>query len=162
MWRTVSINMKMIINITVLGIMIRLSISDIRDRHISKAGLSVWAVLVVIYQTVCLYQGSIYLEEIGMGIGLGFVFLFISWITDEAVGYGDSVAIMILGGLLGFWSIAENLAWAFLINGMWAIGLITVQRVRRKKMTKEMKMIPFLPFLTMGYVFVLIGQGGAL
>lgn len=162
MWGTVSIDMEMIINIMVLAIMIRLSASDIRYREISKTGLALWAILVVVYQAVRLYQGSIHLTETGMGAGIGFLFLLISWITDEAVGYGDSVAIMILGGLLGFWSMAENLAWAFFINGMWAIGLITVQWVKRKKLTKEMKMIPFLPFLTIGYVFVLIEQGGVL
>lgn len=157
-----SISMKMIINIIVLAIMIRLSVSDIRDRQISKTGLTLWAILVIVYQAVSLYQGRIHLTETSMGAGIGVIFLLISWITDEAVGYGDSVAIMILGGLLGFWSMAENLAWAFFINGMWAIGLITVQWVKRKKLTKERKMIPFLPFLTIGYVFVLVEQGGAL
>ena len=41
------------------------------------------------------------------GIGVGVLFLLVSKVTEEAIGYGDSVAIMILGGYLGFWKLWE-------------------------------------------------------
>lgn len=48
------------------------------------------------------------------GIGVGVLFLLVSKVTEEAIGYGDSVAIMILGGYLGFWKVVGVLAAAFL------------------------------------------------
>lgn len=152
--------MKNTMSIVVLGILIRLSVSDIKDRTISKTGLFLWGILTIVYQAVRLYYGNVHLEEIIRGVGIGAIFLIISWLTDEAIGYGDSVAIMILAGLLGFWGVAENLAWTFFINGIWTIGLVTIQWM--KKRTNEIKSIPFIPFLTIGYVFVIIEQGGVL
>lgn len=152
--------MKNMMSMVVLGILIWLSVSDIKDRTISKTGLCLWGILTIGYQAVRLYYGNVRLEEIIGGVGTGAIFLIISWLTDEAIGYGDSVAIMILAGLLGFWGVAENLAWTFFINGMWTIGLVTIQWM--KKGTNKIKPMPFIPFLTIGYVFVLIEQGGTL
>ena len=47
------------------------------------------------------------LAGICAGIGVGVLFLLVSKVTEEAIGYGDSVAIMILGGYLGFWKLWE-------------------------------------------------------
>mgnify|MGYP000600478300 CR=1 FL=1 len=53
------------------------------------------------------------LAGICAGIGVGVLFLLVSKVTEEAIGYGDSVAIMILGGYLGFWKVVGVLAAAF-------------------------------------------------
>ena len=76
----------------------------------------------------------------------GILFLWISKITNEAIGYGDSLAILILGIYLGIWGLLEVLMTAFFILGI--IGLICVVIKRKKKGLA----FPFYPFLTVGYL----------
>ena len=73
-------------------------------------------------------------------------------VTEEAIGYGDSVAIMILGGYLGFWKVVGVLAAAFFTSGVCSVILAFRGRV---------KTMPFFPFLTLGYILMLAEQGGA-
>lgn len=61
----------------------------------------------------------------------GILFLWISKITNEAIGYGDSLAILILGIYLGIWGLLEVLMTAFFILGI--IGLICVVIKRKRK-----------------------------
>ena len=62
------------------------------------------------------------------------------------IGYGDSLAILILGIYLGIWGLLEVLMTAFFILGI--IGLICVVIKRKKKGLA----FPFYPFLTVGYL----------
>ena len=87
------------------------------------------------------------------GAMVGAIFVMISKLTKEAIGYGDSFAIIILGIYLGIWGLLEVLVSAFLVLGV--IGLFTF--VLQKK--RGNWSLPFFPFLTVGYLFsVLIGR----
>lgn len=77
---------------------------------------------------------------------LGVVFLGISKITGEAIGYGDSLAILILGIYLGIWGVLEVLATAFFFLGV--LGVICIVLGKKKKQLA----FPFYPFLTAGYL----------
>ena len=82
-----------------------------------------------------------------LGGGLiGMIFIGISKITREAIGYGDSLAILILGIYLGVWGLLEVLATSFFILGILALGCVTLRR-------KKSLAFPFYPFLTVGYLF---------
>lgn len=87
------------------------------------------------------------------GALVGGVFVGISKLTKEAIGYGDSFAIMILGVYLGLWGLLEVLASAFLVLGI--LGIFTfVLRKQRGNWA-----LPFFPFLTIGYLLsVLFGR----
>lgn len=78
----------------------------------------------------------------GMGIALGLCFCGISKLTKEAIGYGDSIGILILGIYLGVFSLVAVLFPAFLLAGF--LGWL----YQRKKKSK--KAIPFFPFLLIG------------
>ena len=91
-------------------------------------------------------DGKCRLEIVGAGGLSGILFLWISKITNEAIGYGDSLAILILGIYLGIWGLLEVLMTAFFILGI--IGLICVVIKRKKKGLA----FPFYPFLTVGYL----------
>ena len=108
------------------------------------------------------YQIRVFLEKmeqtnvddlagICAGIGVGVLFLLVSKVTEEAIGYGDSVAIMILGGYLGFWKVVGVLAAAFFTSGVCSVILAFRGRV---------KTMPFFPFLTLGYILMLAEQRG--
>lgn len=79
---------------------------------------------------------------------LGGVFLLLSKCTKESLGYADSWLIFNLGLYLGIWKLSVILCTAFLGAGMWAAVLLV-----RKKGRKES--IPFIPFLTAGYLGVI-------
>ena len=63
-----------------------------------------------------------------------------------------TLAIMILGGYLGFWKVVGVLAAAFFTSGVCSVILAFRGRV---------KTMPFFPFLTLGYILMLAEQGGA-
>lgn len=139
--------------VIVLAFLMILSVMDWRTRHIPRKILWIWSILGIIYLMVLWNCGKPDWLERCMGLGIGVLFLGVSRITNEAIGYGDSVVVFILGGFLGFWKLAEMLAGAFFISGICAIVLVS---------TRRGKTMPFLPFLTFGYLIVLAEQGGAL
>ena len=153
-------NINRMVDIVVLVILTGLSVSDIRNKKVSRKVLTLWGILTVFWKIVDFYQIRVFLEKmeqtnvdgICAGIGVGVLFLLASKVTEEAIGYGDSVAIMILGGYLGFWKVVGVLAAAFFTSGVCSVILAFRGRV---------KTMPFFPFLTLGYILMLAEQGGA-
>ena len=154
-------NINRMVDIFVLVILTGLSVSDIRNKKVSRKVLTLWGILTVFWKIVDFYQIRVFLEKmeqtnvedlvgICAGIGVGVLFLLVSKVK-EAIGYGDSVAIMILGGYLGFWKVVGVLAVAFFTSGVCSVILAFRGRV---------KTMPFFPFLTLGYILMLAEQGG--
>lgn len=153
-------NINRMVDIVVLVILTGLSVSDIRNKKVSRKVLTLWGILTVIWKIVDFYQIRVFLEKmeqtdnlvgICAGIGVGVLFLLASKVTEEEIGYGDSVAIMILGGYLGFWKVVGVLAAAFFTSGVCSVILAFRGRV---------KTMPFFPFLTLGYILMLAEQRG--
>ena len=153
-------NINRMVDIVVLLILTGLSVSDIRNKKVSRKVLTLWGLLTVFWKIVDFYQIRVFLEKmeqtnvgdlagICAGIGVGVLFLLVSKVTEEAIGYGDSVAIMILGGYLGFWKVVGVLAAAFFTSGVCSVILAFRGRV---------KTMPFFPFLTLGYILMLAEQ----
>lgn len=151
-------NINRMVDIVVLLILTGLSVSDIRNKKVSRKVLTLWGILTVIWKIVDFYQIRVFLEKMEQtnvddlaGIGVGVLSLLVSKVTEEAIGYGDSVAIMILGGYLGFWKVVEVLAAAIFTSGVCSVILAFRGRV---------KTMPFFPFLTLGYILMLAEQRG--
>ena len=87
------------------------------------------------------------------GIAVGALFLLVSRITREGMGYGDSWAIFILGIYLGIWKLLEALSAAFLFLGAAAVICLLI-----KKMSRKYK-LPFVPFLAIGYLCSILTGG---
>lgn len=130
-------NINRMVDIFVLFMLTWLSVSDIRNKKVSGRALTLWGILTVFWKIVDFNQIR--------------VFLLVSKVTEEAIGYGDSVAIMILGGYLGFWKVVGVLAAAFFTSGVCSVILAFRGRV---------KTMPFFPFLTLGYILMLAEQRG--
>ena len=151
-------NINRMVDIVVLLILTGLSVSDIRNKKVSRRVLTLWGILTVFWKIVDFYQIRVFLEKMEQtnvddlaGIGVGVLSLLVSKVTEEAIGYGDSVAIMILGGYLGFWKVVGVLAAAFFTSGVCSVILAFRGRV---------KTMPFFPFLTLGYILMLAEQRG--
>lgn len=130
-----------------------LSILDIRFRKMPVWLLSVGGVSVIAYQIWKMIEGTaIPLPLIVTGAVVGILFLGISKVTREALGYGDGLVILILGLYLGFWNLTIVLMITFFAAFVIALLLMISKRNRRKLA------MPFVPFLCIGYaVFVLMG-----
>ncbi len=85
----------------------------------------------------------------------GALFFLVSKGTREQFGYGDSFGILILGLMTGFWQALWALAAAFFLLLLAVIPLLVVKKMSRKAS------LPFFPFLTGGYLILLVSEGGA-
>ena len=85
------------------------------------------------------------------GAAVGVLFIFMSKVTKEGIGYGDSLGIFVLGMYLGVWSLLEVLSGAFFLLAISAAVLLAGKRMSRKCA------LPFYPFLTIGYALWMIG-----
>lgn len=83
------------------------------------------------------------------GIAVGIVFLIVSKLTDEALGYGDSWMILLLGIYLGVWDLLWLLSIAFLLSAIMAAIVLFKNKWSRKAA------FPFVPFLAVSYMGVL-------
>ena len=109
-------NINRMVDIVVLLILIGLSVSDIRNKKVSRKVLTVgmvvaevtlWGILTVFWKIVDFYQIRVFLEKmeqtnvddlvgICAGIGVGVLFLLVSKVTEEAIGYGGTCLLKIL------------------------------------------------------------------
>lgn len=80
------------------------------------------------------------------GILLGVTFLLVSKVTKEAIGYGDSALILILGVLIGLWQMLLVLVIALLSAAVFSMFVLVLKRMSRKKQ------FPFVPFLLWGFI----------
>lgn len=131
----------------VLILLILCSISDIRRRGVYTWILVAMSLLLTLY---CIFYQQ---EEVWIvlgGIGVGLLFLFISRISREAIGYADSWLILLLGGYLGICDILILLTVAFVVVGLFGLVGLAVRRLKRASS------MPFIPFLTIAYLGVIL------
>ncbi len=133
-----------------MGILVNLSIADICSRKISVY-LLVFCNLTALGYQILIEKGDIWLILGGVGVGL--LFLVISRITREGIGYGDSWTILIMGIYLGIWELLGVLLTAFLI-----LGVVSALCLGVKKMSRKYR-LPFLPFLAAGYLCSILTGG---
>lgn len=133
-----------------LCIMLFVSVGDVKDRKISVYILLMSAAASILYHCV---KQDMNIWNIAGGALIGGGFLFVSRITEEGIGYGDSLSILVLGIYLGFWKILMVLSLTFFLILYVSVPLLCI-----KKMSRTYT-LPFLPFLTGGYLFLLLTGG---
>lgn len=126
-----------------------LAVEDFRYHKVSMHWLIVMGGLASIYQVLGKENTMLALT---VGLGIGGIFLVISFITREAIGYGDSILICILGIYVGGTELMEILMIAWGLSGLTAMIILV-----RKNFTKS-AVLPFIPFLAAGYGIVSLGK----
>jgi len=91
---------------------------------------------------------SLYDRIFGLVLGMGIVLL--SRITKGKIGEGDGLVLCVTGLGLGFWCNLELFALALMIAAAFSIVLLILRLAGRKQS------IPFIPFLFISYIFLLI------
>ena len=79
-----------------------LAVADVRKKRLPLL-LLLSGGFFIIAQSFC--DRDISVISLAAGGMTGVLFLFVSMITKEAFGYGDSILILIMGTFLGFWDI---------------------------------------------------------
>ena len=145
----------MLWNLIFILYLILLSFFDIRSRQLPVSLLFSIVPFIIFYHVVgtkistafsFLTPCTLSLPLIVAGILVGIFFLFLSKVTHEAFGYGDSILILLLGSILGLWNLLSLLIIAFSLAASFSIFMLILKRFSRKSA------FPFVPFLTVAYI----------
>lgn len=134
-------------NLAVFGFLIYSSVSDMRTRKIPSGILIFMSVFVFLFRVEEFGQNMIAMVS---GVLIGGVFWMISAFTKEAIGYGDSWMILLLGGYLGGKEVLELITVAFFLAGGVSLAGLLLGK------WKHNFSIPFIPFLTAAYIWVVL------
>lgn len=88
------------------------------------------------------------------GICLGAGLWIVSWVTREAVGYGDGLIVAACGAALGLGKTLWILMLALCFSGAWSGILLAFRRARRGDC------FPFVPFLLAAQLCVAVMERG--
>ena len=122
-------------------------VSDLRLRRVRTLLLLLSTILVLLF---CIFFTKESLWSVLGGVVVGLLFLGISYITKEDMGYADSWLILVLGAYLGLARLTLLLSLSFLGAALLALVGISLKWWRRNGS------IAFIPFLTVAYIGVML------
>lgn len=133
-------------NVAVLGMLAMCSTQDIKTKRIHVNPILAFGILGVLFHILWRIPS---MESLLLGMVVGAVILLLSILTGGKIGAGDGVLLMVTGIYLGLEQNLQLFFWGLMLCGLWALGLIVLQRSSRKDR------IPFVPFLLAAYVGML-------
>ena len=124
------------------------SVLDLKNKthKISFSYFFICMLLSIAMMLVC--NRTIWKESV-FGLLIGILFLFFSKITEEGIGYGDSLSLMIIGLLNGWQTELKVLCFSVFFGAFVAMFLVVKNRFQR------CGKMPFLPVLAFSYFVVL-------
>ncbi len=138
--------------IAAVAVMTVLSIYDIRSRRIPVAGFAILFIMSVLYRMAT--DGSnVYIPDLVWGIVPGLLMMGLSLVTEQKVGTGDGILILILGLGMGPVRCVYVLAGAMVLCCVFCGVLLLIHRAGRNTQ------IPFVPFITLGMGVMAIACG---
>ncbi len=123
-----------------------IAIGDIKYRKISAAMVLLGGVITGV--TVVLEYQGLFVHAVGML--MGGVFLLVSKWSKEAIGWGDSIVMLLVGIAWGVEGFMVCMMIAFLLCATYG-GLQVIRKKADKKTT-----VPLFPFLLLGYFGMLL------
>lgn len=123
------------------------AIMDWKTKKIALPLLGVYMIAGVIWRMVV---GNESIVSLGIGMLLGGGLLLISYVTREAVGYGDGLLLLVTGCILGAEKNFILFFCALVLSAFYSAFLLLIKRVKR---THE---LAFVPFLFMAYTGMVI------
>lgn len=132
------------------------SIHDIRTRSVPMVWLVIGGACAVLVGGSRVYLGTTSVWNLLVALSPGALLLALSWLTRQQIGYGDGIAVSILGIMLGSPGIYLALMLALVLSSLWSIGILATRRGNRHTQ------LPWLPFLAAGVVITALIGGGAM
>lgn len=140
--------------ITILWLAV-LSVCDIKRKRVPLwllwAGM-IFAAAISLYGGI---KGEINILQLCKSLIPGTVLLILAGATEKA-GYGDGIIVMVLGLVAGYEICLYTLVAGLVFIALFSGGLLIAKKAKRN--TK----IPFVPFLTAGWLLTLCGKWGVL
>ena len=127
----------------IMAIMLIHSITDIKYKKVRFELTLVGLIIGLLFIILDIWKGIFPYEKVG-GILFGIACLIFGKITNEAIGYGDGMILLMLGLFYHTEQIFIVIFWASLFAIIVALFLMIIFQKNRKY---EM---PFVPFLTLG------------
>lgn len=134
------------VELILLGSLVVLSLMDLRTRKIPLIPVLVLGIICLIYR---IWSG-VSLGEVAAGIIPGGVLLSVSAVTEESIGYGDGLVLVVFGLLCGVAKTVAVLGMALVLAALVSMVLLVLKRAGRKTE------LPFLPCLCSGYLLFLL------
>ena len=119
------------------------TVSDIKTKKILVWSAWVFGIFGFVYGFVG--NGLSLLQGL-MALLPGIIFIAISKITKESMGYGDGIIVLVMGVYISLQKIVGSLMIALIFAAVWS-GILLV--FFRKKKHDE---FPFVPFVLLGYL----------
>lgn len=140
--------------VVTLGLLICMSIQDIRKKQISLWLLMTMAGFSVVMAIIGGWleneiKKQIFVRAL-LGILPGGIMVLFGKLSGGALGEGDGYTTVTLGIQLGIFSVIECLLQGMVLSGIYSGILLLTGKGNRKDT------IPFLPFLTAGYAIFLV------
>lgn len=140
--------MCQVANWSVLILLAVTSVIDWRKREIPMSLLFVMSAGITIFAIYC-KDVTIWYRLAGGALGI--MLFVVSAVTKEAIGYGDSWTILLLGVHLGIFRVLQLLFVASLLAVLFAVFYLWVRKWDRNTT------LPFVPFLAIAYLGVMFG-----
>lgn len=135
-----------ILKLGLLAFLAAAAFADLHSRSLNLIMLCISFTAGFLLQTVL---GQLSVWEILGGSALGGASAAVSFLSSQAIGYGDSFAIGVCGAWLGLFESIFLLLCAFLIMAVFGIVMLALKKAKPKDS------LPFMPFLLAGYIAVL-------
>lgn len=136
-----------IADLIVFVLLVACSVSDWRKKTIPYASLVVLGMAVLALAVLC--DATSTRMRIS-GALMGIMFLLISKCTHEAIGYGDSWILLLLGVHMGLLKVLNVLSVAAVLAAV--VSLFFLWKCHWKRQAT----LPFVPFLTVSYLGVIL------
>ncbi len=122
-----------------------MSFYDIKKREIQIGFSALAAVLLLVGQLICIFQGKLLWCCIPAGMIPGGFLIGLSWFSKGQVGIGDGIVFVVSGIFLGFFETGVLLFLSLLFAAFSGGILLVLKRLKRKDS------LPFVPFIFAGY-----------
>ena len=119
------------------------TVSDIKTKKILLWSAGVFGVFGLGYGLV---TKDLTLLQAFVALLPGLIFLMISKVTKESMGYGDGIIVLVMGVYISIQKLIGSLVLALIFAAVWSIILVVFFR---KKKQEE---FPFVPFVLLGYL----------
>lgn len=140
-------SLRMIIPILLISWLFICSWQDIKRKQISIILIVAGFAVIFISSLIC---GNLSVWNRLAGLSLGILLLGMNPITRGQIGMGDGLIVCATGLCLGFSKNSMLLIYALFASAIISIILLVLFKANRKMM------IPFVPFLLIGYLGVLV------
>lgn len=134
----------------IIGMLAVLGICSVTDLLYQR----VWIPLVIAiipYTLLCLYFADAgILANVVCGVVVGGLFYVVSIVTEGQIGKADGLLLGVMALALGFWRSLSFLMLCFIYAFVAALVLVVI--FHKKKKTR----MPFVPFMLLGYITILV------